>query len=127
MIEKLPKTFQDAVEVVRRVGIRYLWIDSFCICQEDAEDWARESANTAAVYSNAYLNNAAGHARDGSAGCFNRRLARRHIPVDFIAQDGTCRQLLLFLLPPEKEALREWYMKYHRERLTERAWALQER
>ncbi len=31
----LPKTFQDAIAVTRQVGIQYLWIDSFCIIQDD--------------------------------------------------------------------------------------------
>ena len=29
----LPKTFQDAIDFVRRLGQRYLWIDSLCILQ----------------------------------------------------------------------------------------------
>ena len=31
----LPKTFQDAVNFTRSLGIRYLWIDSICIIQGD--------------------------------------------------------------------------------------------
>jgi Heterokaryon incompatibility protein (HET) len=27
----LPKTFQDAVIVTRKLGVRYLWIDSLCV------------------------------------------------------------------------------------------------
>ena len=42
--ESLPKTFREAVEVVRALGIRYLWIDSLCIIQGDAADWAHEAA-----------------------------------------------------------------------------------
>lgn len=33
--ESLPKTFQDAISVTRKLGIRYLWIDSVCILQDD--------------------------------------------------------------------------------------------
>lgn len=33
--EALPKTFKDAVLVTRAVGVRYLWIDSLCIIQDD--------------------------------------------------------------------------------------------
>ncbi len=126
-IEELPQTFQDAVEIVRRVGVRYLWIDSLCICQDDLEDWARESADMAAVYSNAHLTIAAAHARDSSAGCFNQRPERRHILIDVTGQDGTTRQLLAFLLSPGKEALSRSYLEMKDEPLTKRAWALQER
>jgi len=31
----LPKTFQDAVSFVQRLGIGYLWIDALCIVQDD--------------------------------------------------------------------------------------------
>ena len=34
----LPKTFQDAVTVTRAIDIRYLWIDSLCILQDDKKD-----------------------------------------------------------------------------------------
>lgn len=33
--EELPKTFKDAVIVTRALGVRYLWIDSLCIIQDD--------------------------------------------------------------------------------------------
>lgn len=43
-IKELPKTFQDAIEIVRKLGIEYLWIDSLCIIQDSPEDWRRESS-----------------------------------------------------------------------------------
>ncbi|KAL2142510.1 hypothetical protein VTI28DRAFT_1067 [Corynascus sepedonium] len=54
-IRELPKTFRDAVVMTQRLGVRYLWIDSLCIVQDDAEDWAREAGQMAKVYRNAYL------------------------------------------------------------------------
>jgi hypothetical protein len=33
--ELLPKTFQDAITVTRRLGLQYVWIDSLCIIQDD--------------------------------------------------------------------------------------------
>lgn len=33
--EALPKTFKDAVTVTRALEVRYLWIDSLCIVQDD--------------------------------------------------------------------------------------------
>jgi hypothetical protein len=35
---KLPKTYRDAVTVARALGIRYIWIDSLCIVQDDPDD-----------------------------------------------------------------------------------------
>jgi len=35
----LPKTFNDAIVLTRRLGIQYIWIDSLCIIQDDDLDW----------------------------------------------------------------------------------------
>lgn len=34
----LPKTIADAIEITRRLGFRYLWMDSLCIVQDSMED-----------------------------------------------------------------------------------------
>ena len=69
--EALPKTFQDAVTTVRRLGISFLWIDSLCILQDDTDDWQKESAQMATYYQNAYLTICAAWAGDDSQGCFS--------------------------------------------------------
>lgn len=33
--DALPKTFQEAIKLTRILGIRYIWIDSLCIVQDD--------------------------------------------------------------------------------------------
>jgi hypothetical protein len=52
----LPQTFRDAILVARRLGIRYLWIDSLCIIQDSLQDWQKEAALMGEVYSNSTLN-----------------------------------------------------------------------
>ncbi|KAK4235539.1 hypothetical protein C8A03DRAFT_17728 [Achaetomium macrosporum] len=52
---RLPQTFRDAIEFSRKLGIRYLWIDSLCIIQDDEHDWRREAARMASIYQNAAL------------------------------------------------------------------------
>ncbi|EAQ84185.1 hypothetical protein CHGG_10589 [Chaetomium globosum CBS 148.51] len=52
---RLPRNFQDAIEFTRKLGIRYLWIDSLCIIQDDIEDWRYEAAQMGSVYRNATL------------------------------------------------------------------------
>jgi hypothetical protein len=71
--ENLSQTFKDAVPITRSLGLRYLWIDSLCIIQEETNnlDWEREASKMAAVYSNALVTIAATGARDGTGGCFN--------------------------------------------------------
>ncbi|KAE8446219.1 hypothetical protein EG329_012444 [Mollisiaceae sp. DMI_Dod_QoI] len=68
--EDLSKTFQDAVTITRRLGIRYLWIDSLCIIQDDLEDWKMQSSQMLSIYHGAYLTIAADHAENGQGGCF---------------------------------------------------------
>lgn len=67
---ELPRTFQDAITIVRALGVGFLWIDSLCIVQDDELDWKRESARMASVYSNSFINIAATGASDSSGGCF---------------------------------------------------------
>src|SRR5690242_16624612 len=43
-VEELSKTFQDAFLVCKRLDMRYIWIDSLCIMQDNAEDWQKEAA-----------------------------------------------------------------------------------
>lgn len=69
----LPKTFQNAVEVTRAIGLRYLWIDSLCIVQDDRDDWLRESQEMGLIYQYARITVAASHARDGTEGLFLQR------------------------------------------------------
>lgn len=52
---KIPKTFQDAIIFTRELGLRYLWIDSLCIIQEDNDDWLHEGAMMAKIYSNSTI------------------------------------------------------------------------
>jgi len=71
--EDLSKTFKEAILITRRLGFRYLWIDSLCIKQGDEVDWRHESARMGIVYSNSTLNIAASAAPNGSFGCFTTR------------------------------------------------------
>ena len=59
--------------ITRRLGLRFLWIDSLCIIQDSIENWTHESAMIGLVYSNATCNIAATAAEDSSAGCFFER------------------------------------------------------
>ncbi|PMD21795.1 HET-domain-containing protein [Hyaloscypha hepaticicola] len=67
---KLPPTFQHAIEVVRHLGIRYLWIDSLCIVQDDHQDWEREAGKMANIYHNSFITISATAAVSPRAGLF---------------------------------------------------------
>ncbi|RMZ87916.1 hypothetical protein DV736_g4856, partial [Chaetothyriales sp. CBS 134916] len=71
----LTTTFRDAVHVVRKLGIHFLWIDSLCIQQAGPDcvvDWQCESADMGEIYRNAFLNIQAGRdAQHWDYGLFN--------------------------------------------------------
>lgn len=68
--KQLPKTFADAIEIARRIGVDYIWIDSLCIVQDDEDDWRRETALMEHVYGGSYLNIAASSATSVHGGCW---------------------------------------------------------
>lgn len=68
----LPKTFRDAIDFSRRLGLTYIWIDSLCIIQDDRADWQRESAKMRDIYQNAHVTLAATASADGTGGCYRR-------------------------------------------------------
>ncbi|KAF1993672.1 HET-domain-containing protein [Amniculicola lignicola CBS 123094] len=68
--DDLQKTFQDAVSVTYRLGIRYLWIDSLCIIQDDIHDWRHEGSLMANIYAHCYFTIAASRSSDSYQGCF---------------------------------------------------------
>ncbi|KAH8770363.1 heterokaryon incompatibility protein-domain-containing protein [Hyaloscypha finlandica] len=69
-IIKLTKTFEDAIEVTRQIGVRYLWIDSLCIIQDDETDFEKECSKMGLTYARAYCVLSALDAEDGSGGLF---------------------------------------------------------
>jgi hypothetical protein len=83
----LPQTFQDAVASARKFNIRYLWIDTLCIIQDDAADWEQESSMMGEIYSNAYLTLAASSSTDDSGGMF-LDMDHRMDNVEYISSDA---------------------------------------
>jgi len=55
-LDELPRSFREAIRIVRYLGYQYLWIDSLCIIQDSVSDWTTEAAKMSAVYSNAVCN-----------------------------------------------------------------------
>lgn len=77
--DQLPRTFQDAITVTRGLGLRFLWIDSLCIMQDDPEDWETESKKMEAVYSSAYCTIAATCASGSADGFLKIRPERLYV------------------------------------------------
>jgi len=69
----LSVNFQQAINVARFIGIRYIWIDSLCIIQGPASDFATEGQLMHKVYRNSYCNLAAADSENSTGGLFRPR------------------------------------------------------
>ncbi len=126
-LARLSQTIQDAVEVTRRLGIAYLWVDALCIIQEqpDKADWIAESAKMGLIYANAYLTIAATSASSASQG-FLTRAHRLGVPVDFrVSKAGPCEGKIYFR--ECTEIMSSFYEDVECSSLLKRAWVKQER
>jgi hypothetical protein len=72
-LSTMPKSFQDAILIARKLRFRYIWIDALCIIQDDAEDWEKEAATMHIVYDSAFLNVAASSAENSAVGMLGKR------------------------------------------------------
>ncbi len=70
---ELLNTFRHAISITRSLGLRYLWIDSLCIVQDDEDDVKGEIVYMNKVYGESYGMIAASDARDGTDGCMISR------------------------------------------------------
>lgn len=61
-ISELPASLADALDIARRIGLNFVWIDSLCIIQSDAQDKATEISKMAAIYEHAFITISAGSA-----------------------------------------------------------------
>jgi len=70
VIAELPRTYRDAIAITQALGVRFLWIDSLCIIQDDELDWQVEASKMASVFHGSYLTIAATASNDTEGGCF---------------------------------------------------------
>ncbi|KAH9476376.1 hypothetical protein JR316_0011951 [Psilocybe cubensis] len=64
----MPKTIVDAIDLVRRIGERYLWVDMLCLLQDDDEDMLDGIAHMDLVYQCAACTIIAAYGEDFNAG-----------------------------------------------------------
>lgn len=115
--DELPQTFKDAVRVTRALGLRYLWIDSLCIVQEDPDDWAAEASRIEDVFSQAYCTIAASSAASSLEGFLGHRRPRDAIRIP------TSGGAPLYLA----EYIDDFRTDVENSVLSSRGWVLQER
>ncbi|KAH8590957.1 heterokaryon incompatibility protein-domain-containing protein [Bisporella sp. PMI_857] len=75
----LPRLFQDAIRVVRALGLQYLWIDSICIIQDSKEDWESEVSRMGDIYKHCLFMISAEFCHDHTETIFNQRNTKRYV------------------------------------------------
>jgi hypothetical protein len=102
---ELPASFKQAVAICRELDVRYLWIDSLCIRQDNLGDWNVQAALMGQVYASASCNIAATSAKDGTVG-----LSFSRLPL--VVSSGLVRlaKPLPYSVVGEREPATEYYL-----------------
>lgn len=69
----LPATIIDACETCASIGIRYIWVDSLCVMQDEEEDWSRQASLMNHIYNSSDLTISAAAGDNCNHGLFNKR------------------------------------------------------
>lgn len=72
-MSELPQAFQDAVLVIRSLGIRYLRVDALCILQDSPDDSSHQCAEMSNIYTHSTCNIIAGFGYDPFTSIFSNR------------------------------------------------------
>lgn len=127
LISELPKTLQDAVEITRRLGLKYIWIDSLCIIQDSASDKNYEIPRMALYYKNSYVTVCA--SKESCQDSFlnvtdacelhpGSGIAKDLLDIPYVLPDGGVETIYFREESP-------YYLSW--EPISKRAWTLQER
>ncbi|KAI0526516.1 heterokaryon incompatibility protein-domain-containing protein [Xylaria bambusicola] len=116
VIQRFPDAIKDAIELVRRLGFKYLWIDRLCIVQDSARSWKLNAYNMDLIYGNAVLTICAADG-DASSGLRAMRPENHNLNQPW---RKVMRGLDLMVTRPPEIHIRQsaW---------NERAWTFQER
>lgn len=97
-LPRVPRTVDDAMQYVRSLGIRYLWVDRYCIVQNDVTSKSHQIAAMASVYANVYITIVASEGNDGSFGLPGSTSQHpREQPFRTFDFGSTCRMVKNFL------------------------------
>ncbi|EEU41709.1 uncharacterized protein NECHADRAFT_87690 [Fusarium vanettenii 77-13-4] len=75
--EIVPRTIEDAIQVVLRLGLKYLWVDKYCINQSNATELAQQISIMDMIYNAAFCTIIAACGEDASFGLPGVGLTRR--------------------------------------------------
>ncbi|OBT50722.1 hypothetical protein VE04_08225 [Pseudogymnoascus sp. 24MN13] len=77
----LPKTINDAIDLVQAIGERYLWVDSLCLINDNEGDIALGIRLMNSVFQGSYFNIIAASGTDANAGLWGLGLDTKELMV----------------------------------------------
>jgi hypothetical protein len=72
-ILSIPETILDVMRLVEALGKRYVWVDRFCIVQDDTETKQSQLSAMGEVYASAFFTVVAAQTTDATLGLYGRR------------------------------------------------------
>lgn len=117
----IPQTIYDAIKITNIFGIQYLWVDSFCIVQDDKQEKRREVAQMRRIFADAYVTIVASSAPNSTSGFLQNRISQheKDTSLPYVCQDGQLGTVKLY--PMSRN------LAYEVEPVDQRAWCLEER
>lgn len=102
----LTRTFRDVISIARELQVRWVWIDSLCILQDDKADWEIEAAQMGTYYQKSFLTVAAASSPNPATSFICHRNPI-HLPNEFrITYKNDAHQVKV------RPLLRERYVAY---------------
>lgn len=77
----LPKTINDTIDLVQAIGVRYLWVDSLCLINDNEGDIALGIRLMNSVFQGSYFNIIAASGTDANAGLWGLGLDTKELMV----------------------------------------------
>jgi hypothetical protein len=115
--QDLPKTLEDALTVTTGIGLRYLWVDSICIAQDDADEKRSQIEAMYHIYADATVCIVAAPGEDSLRGLPGVNIARTQPrSIGVLVREGI---LVGIPRPPLSEIIKPY-------RWMGRAWTYQE-
>ncbi|KJA19951.1 hypothetical protein HYPSUDRAFT_43853 [Hypholoma sublateritium FD-334 SS-4] len=114
---RLPRTINDAIDLLRTIGEQYLWVDSICLLQDDADEMGDAIGKMHLVYRGAVFTILAGAGQDANAGLpgvhFGSRRVIQHIAEVQPGIRMTVIEPLSGYLNASKHLTRGWTLQEH--------------
>ena len=121
LISELPQTIQDAIRVTQSLGVRFLWVDSLCIIQDDPQDMAKELSMMPDYYENSLVTICAA----SSSSCVQGFLQPRKTP-EYLAGPFTLQYRCRSGSVGAVQLVQHHSFSFLEEAINSRGWTLQE-